>query len=65
MWGISKQRSFLKLTGKDFELDMLNRYSQAVDGEVYIANYGTFIVYANGILERSLSLFPSLLALLE
>ena len=40
------------------ERDMQNRYRKADEQDVPITNYGLFIAYANGILERSLSVFP-------
>ena len=33
----------------------------AVDQNVPITNYGTFIAYVNGILKRSLEVFPEIL----
>ena len=43
------------------EREMEVRYRKAEEAEIPITNYGTIIAYMNGILERSLSLFPSVL----
>ena len=47
------------------EREMEVRYGKAEEAEIPITNYGTIIAYMNGILERSLSLFPSVLSYLQ
>ena len=47
------------------EREMKRRYRHAEDEEIAIANYGILIAFVNGILERSLSLFPSVLSYLQ
>ncbi|MBR4868709.1 MAG: [Clostridia bacterium] len=42
---------------------VLDRMNRATDQAIPFTNYGTAIAYMNGILERSLSLFPKLQAL--
>ena len=44
---------------------VLDRMNRAVDQGVPFTNYGTAIAYMNGILERSLSLFPHLQQLVK
>ena len=47
------------------EREMKYRYKCAADQNVPITNYGIFIAYVNGILRRSISLFPELLQILD
>ena len=47
------------------ERDVRYRTKCAVDQGVPITNYGTFIAYVNGILKRSLEVFPEILEQLE
>lgn len=47
------------------EREMEVRYGKAEEAGIPITNYGTIIAYMNGILERSLSLFPSVLSYLQ
>ena len=47
------------------EREMKRRYRHAEDEEIAITNYGILIAFVNGILERSLSLFPSVLSYLQ
>ena len=44
---------------------MKDRYRRAEEQGVPMTNYGLFIAYANGILERSLSVFPEYLDILD
>ena len=39
---------------------VLDRMNRAIDQGLPFTNYGTAIAYMNGILQRSLSLFPNL-----
>lgn len=43
------------------EKEMLNRREKAREQEVPFTNYGTLIAYMNGILKRSLEIFPDLM----
>ena len=45
--------------------EMRYRIACAADAGVPITNYGVFIAYANGILKRSLSVFPDLASTLD
>ena len=47
------------------EREMKYRISCALDQGVPITNYGTLIAYMNGILKRSVEIFPDIAALLE
>jgi [FeFe] hydrogenase H-cluster maturation GTPase HydF len=47
------------------EREMKYRVKYALDQNVPITNYGVFIAYMQGILKRSLSVFPSVLAEME
>ena len=42
------------------EREMKNRIEKAVSSNIPIVNYGVAIAYMNGILKRSLELFPDL-----
>ena len=44
---------------------MKTRYKSAESQDVPITNYGIFIAYANGILKRSLSVFPEYQRMLD
>ena len=47
------------------ERDMQLRYAKAVSAGVPITNYGIFLAYGNGILRRSLSVFPEYQRMLD
>ena len=47
------------------EREMKYRLKCAEDENVPITNYGTAIAYMNGILERSLSVFPEIEAIIK
>ena len=47
------------------EREVQHRMRSAVEQGVPITNYGTAIAFVQGILRRSLSLFPELLCLLD
>ena len=47
------------------EREVRYRTKCAVDQEIPITNYGTFIAYVNGILKRSLEVFPEILEQLD
>ena len=40
--------------------EVLNRYKQALESNVPISNYGIMIAYMNGILKKSLEVFPEI-----
>ena len=46
------------------EREMKYRYSCAADQGIPITNYGILIAYVNGILKRSVELFPELYEIL-
>ena len=46
------------------EREMNYRYSCAADQGIPITNYGIMIAYVNGILKRSVELFPELYEIL-
>lgn len=45
--------------------EVLNRYKQAFEQNISISNYGITIAYINGILKRSIEIFPNLYNLLK
>ena len=46
------------------EQDVLNRYKKAAEQNIPITNYGITIAYLNGILKRSIQIFPELYKIL-
>ena len=47
------------------EKEMQNRIKKATDAEVPVVNYGIAIAHMNGILKRSVALFPDVAKILK
>jgi len=47
------------------EREMKYRQKSAIDQNIPFTNYGTLIAYMQGILKRSVSMFPNILAEIE
>ena len=46
------------------EQEVINRYNTAIQNNIPISNYGITIAYINGILKRSIKIFPDLYKLI-
>ena len=58
----SSQQFILLKTPRPAEREVRFRMKSALDSDVYFTNYGITIAYMQGILRRSLEIFPQLLS---